>query len=354
MRHGSHELQPWSQFSTGRPAALESNREGEQIGRKLARLQKCEAGVVSPSTLHLFWDLFTVLARTTKGIAIYADSGLYPIGWWGIERIAARGIPVYRFREHDPSALGNLLKRTLSSRIRPVIVTDGLRPGRWGPTPLKIYLECVRAYGGYLIVDDTQALGILGRGPNKERPYGVGGGGSLEWHNIKGPDILLVSSLAKGFGVPMAILAGSSNMIHRFKVNSDTQVHCSPPSTAVIHAAEHALASNGKEGERCRQRLVYLVRYFRQQVCEQGFSTTGGPLPVQTLAGISRTMAVSLHQRLRECGVRTVLHRGPDKAGPRISWLITVQHRPQELTQAVEALASVVQVESPNPKEAAS
>ena len=340
MRHGSHELHPWSQFSTGRPAALESTRKGREVARELARLQKCEAGVVSPSTLHLFWDLFNVLARTEKRMAIYVDSGLYPIGWWGIERIGARGIPVYRFREHDSLALGNLLKRTLISRIRPVVVTDGLRPGRWGPAPLKAYLECLRASGGYLIVDDTQALGILGRRPTKERPYGVGGGGSLEWHDIEGPDILTVSSLAKGFGVPMAVLGGSAEMIQRFHSHSDTLVHCSPPSVAVFHAALHALRLNRTVGKNRRHRLLGLVGYFRQRLKEAGISTTGGPFPVQTIAGISGHTALTIHQRLLKQGVRTVLHRGLGQGGPRLSWLITARHRLAELDQAVESLVN--------------
>lgn len=342
MRHGSQELQPWEQFSTGRPAALEAIQEGKQVGQTLASLQRCEAGIVSPSTLHLFWDLFNVLAKTEKRIALYVDNSLYPIGWWGIERVRAHGISVYPFPEHDPSALKNLLKRTLSSRSKPLVVTDGLRPGRWGPAPLKAYLECVRAYGGYLIVDDTQALGILGRKPNKDRPYGVGGGGSLEWHDIEGPDILIVSSLGKGFGVPMAILSGSRNMIQRFQSQSDTLVHCSPPSVAVLHAALHALRLNRTEGESRRNRLFRLVENHRRQLRKIGISTTGGPFPVQTITGISGRTALTLNRRLERQGIRTVLHRGTATVGPRLSWLITARHRLVDMNQAVEALAKTL------------
>jgi hypothetical protein len=60
-----------------------------------------------------------------------------------------------------------------------------------------------------LVIDDTQALGILGHSPGPHAPYGKGGGGSLQWAGIGGPDVLVVSSLAKGFGAPVAVLAGS-------------------------------------------------------------------------------------------------------------------------------------------------
>jgi hypothetical protein len=41
------------------------------------------------------------------------------------------------------------------------------------------YLESARAFEGYLIMDDTQALGIFGYAPDAEAPYGHGGGGML-------------------------------------------------------------------------------------------------------------------------------------------------------------------------------
>lgn len=348
MRHGSHELLPWNQFSTGRPAALKPSQEASWVAQELARLQKCEAGIVGPSTFHLFWDLFTVLAKREKRIALYVDRGLYPIGWWGIERIRAQGIPVFPFREHDPSALGWLLGRTLPPRSRPVVVTDGLRPGRWGPAPLRKYVNHVRARTGYLVIDDTQALGILGSDPTPRQPYGFGGGGSLPWHDIEGPDIVTVSSLAKGFGVPMAILGGSSHMIRRFETHSETLVHCSPPSVAVLHAALHALRFNQTEGETRRHRLWERVKHFREQLRDVGLFTTGGPFPVQSLADISGYAARTLYQQLLEQGIRSVLHRGAGPKGPRLSFLITARHRLAELDHAVDILARQAQAVNPN------
>jgi 8-amino-7-oxononanoate synthase len=338
--HGSDELKPWRQFSSGRPAALQTSETTDRVGEAFARLQGCEAGVVGPSTFHLFWDLFHVLARTEKKIAIFFDGGLYPIARWGIERVAARGIVVQKFPDHDAAELGDRLEQTLASGARPVVVTDGMRPGRWGPAPLRVYLRLVRKYSGYLIVDDTQALGILGRKPNTEFLYGVGGGGSLQWHNICGPELVTVSSLAKGLGVPIAILAGSREIVERFSRYSDTRVHCSPPSNASIQAAAHALESNLTDGEQCRRRLVQRVLFLRRHLAASGFPSTGGPFPVQTLISDPRQAATTLHRRLWARGVRTVLHRSDGNSGPRISWLITARHRMDDILRAVQTLAA--------------
>ena len=61
---------PWTQLTTGRPAALEPAPEAVVLAQDLAQLLGCERAVLAPSTLHLFWDLFDVLA--CDRIAIYA------------------------------------------------------------------------------------------------------------------------------------------------------------------------------------------------------------------------------------------------------------------------------------------
>lgn len=61
------------------------------------------------------------------------------------------------------------------------------------------------------MLDDTQALGILGCYPRPDAPYGEGGGGSLRHFGIQSPEILSGNSLVKGFGVPVAVLAGTAS-----------------------------------------------------------------------------------------------------------------------------------------------
>jgi hypothetical protein len=77
----------------------------------------------------------------------------------------------------------------------------------------------------------------------------------LRWSGTGGPEALVFSSLAKAFGVPMAVLGGSGAWIRKFEEKSLTRVHCSPPSIAVLRAAEHALLST-REGTRPRARLA--------------------------------------------------------------------------------------------------
>src|SRR5712692_3946714 len=123
MRHPSRSLRPWTRLTAGVPAALESLPESRRVAQEIAALQGCERGTLGTSTLHLFWDLFGILAG--QRVRIYMDAGAYPIARWGVERAAARGAAVCSFRHHDPEALKRQLGRSPDYGLRPLVVTDG-------------------------------------------------------------------------------------------------------------------------------------------------------------------------------------------------------------------------------------
>lgn len=339
MHHGSRSLEPWKKFTTGLPAAFSEPRAAIRLAHSLAVLQGCERATLAPSTLHLFWDLFGILSEGS--IAIYTDSGVYPIARWGIERAATRGVHVRGFRHHDPAALHEALRRGPAGRVRPVVVTDGFCPACGRPAPLADYLRSVHEWGGLLVIDDTQAAGIFGHSPGPDAPYGTGGGGMLRWHDIRDPHALLVSSLAKGFGVPLTVLAGGGSFVSTYEGKSQTRVHCSPPSFATLQALRHALKVNAERGDVLRLRLARVVRHFRRRLADAGLSAEGNLFPVQTLVAPAGLDAELLHERLQEMGTRTVLHRPRADRGARLSFIITAAHTPADIDAAIGALASL-------------
>jgi 8-amino-7-oxononanoate synthase len=336
--HESQSLRPWSQLTTGMPAVLGEAVGSRRVASDLARLQGCDQAILASSTLHLFWDLFGILAE--ERVAIFQDDGAYSIAQWGIERAAARGVPVYRFPHKDPAVLRRLLERPGAGR-RPIVVSDGMCTACGCAMPLKAYYESVRRAGGLLVIDDTQALGILGVQAAPASPYGRGGGGSLRHQNISGAGIITISSLAKGFGVPMAALCGSSNLAQKFKARSQTRLHCSPPSASDIHAAQRALNLNAMDGEALRLQLAQRVQQFRLRLGEAGFSADGGLFPIQTLHLPADLNLSQVHQELLDLGIRTFLRLGCD-GEPRLSLIITARHSSNDIEVAVKAITKVV------------
>ena len=335
IRHASGSLRPWDQLTTGVPAALAAPSEEEAVTDRLARLVGCEQAALGTSTLHLFWDLFGLI--DPDRVAIYADAGLYPIGWWGIERAVGRGAQLRTFPHHDVEALQRLLHRDRHRR-RPLIVSDGFCPGCGRRAPLADYLYHAGMYDGQLIIDDTQALGIFGHSIGSAAPYGHDGGGSLRAAHLSDPRVLVISSLAKAFGAPLAMIAGSQVNIRRFEAQSKTRVHCSPPSIVARRAAEHALNINDQFGDELRRRLAQRVRYFRRRLADSGLGVTGGMFPVQTLRRLNGISAITLHEQLLERNIKTVLQRGRGQTQPRLTFILTARHSLADIDHVVGEL----------------
>nr|GFD30728.1 hypothetical protein [Tanacetum cinerariifolium] len=172
-------------------------------------------GVLAPSTLHLFHDVFRLMPA--NGVLLL-ERRLYPVGQWGSQQARLRGLPVVRF--DGVANLQKLLCAYQQQGRTPWLVADGYHPGD-GPAPLaQYYAALTGCLGAILLLDDTQAFGVLGQRPTAARPLGHGGGGSLAWAGLDeaatGPELLTITSLAKGLGVPVAVLAGRAARIRQF------------------------------------------------------------------------------------------------------------------------------------------
>ena len=323
---------------TGLPALLESPSRHQMLANSVAGMQGCERGVLARSSLHLIWDLFTLCGGCDH--ALYVDSAVYPTTRQGAELARNLGATLSFFDHHDTGSLARRLRRDAGERNRPLVVTDGYCPRCGRIAPIRQYLELIRKNGGRMIIDDTQAIGVLGsRSFELPAPYGRGGGGSLRWVGIHGPDVILVTSMAKAFGVPLAILSGSRAFIRQFKAKSHTRVHSSSPSAADVRAAEHALALNDRIGDSLRRRLSRLVQLFRSLMKQIGLRLVDGHFPIQLLSQDLKVDPVHLHISLKRMGVKTVLLREERPHPAQLAFVISAEHRADEIRQAVRAVA---------------
>jgi 8-amino-7-oxononanoate synthase len=331
LRHDSAVVPPWTQLTTGVPAALAASPQAGPVAARLADLIGAHAATLAPSTLHAFWDLFVALGARQ----IFVDAGTYPIARWGAERARCAGAAVHTFRHHDPEALCAAM--TAATGRSPVVLTDGLCPGCGGVAPVGDYLDAVRRRGGTVVIDDTQALGVLGI-PAPGHPYGTGGGGTARWSGLGDARLLTVASLAKGLGVPVAVVAGGQAAVRRYEARAETRVHCSPPSNAHLNAAAHALTYNETRGDELRRHLADLVTRFRGLLKVQGVPVTTGLFPVQTIPPQDGLDLRDVHRRLANFGIRAVLHRPRCEPGLALSFIFTAAHRWAEVDRAARAI----------------
>lgn len=330
-------------LTTGRPAALGEDDRAREVAQTVARRQGLEAGLLAPSTLHLFWDVFGLMPP--HGVLLL-DRALYPVGQWGGLRARALGRPVVQFRADDLAGLARVLHAYGQQGRTPWLVSDGWRPGR-GAAPLARYRDLLAPHpGAVLLLDDTQAFGVLGARPGPGQLLGQGGGGSLSWAGLAAeagpPELLTITSLAKGLGVPVAVLAGRAARVAQFRRHSETRVHTSPVSGWHAWAAQAALRHDARRGDAARRHLGRRIAQFRRELTRAGLRPRGGLFPVQKLVLARTTAALGLHQQLRQAGLATVLLAGEARPGvPEIAFCLRADHSAADISRATAALAAL-------------
>lgn len=338
--HASDELRPWARLTTGAPAAVRRVPGAAAVARELAALQGCEVATLVPSTLHGAWDLGGLFDRRSE--TLHVDAEAYPILRVAALRARARGVTVREVAHHDAAAL----QRSLGGDSRrPIVLVDGLCPACGGPAPLAAYLTAVRRRAGLLVVDDTQAAGILGGLGGAVCEWGRGGGGSLPHHGLQHtPDVLLLTSFAKALGAPVAAIAGPAAIVERYQARADTPVHSGPVSVAAIRALEHALAVNRSRGEWLRDRAACAVKRFRRGLRELEIDVDGALFPVQALPSLARPAAMDLHRHLLDCGVRSVAQSRSGGAEGRSLFVLTARSREADVDAALVAISTAPQL----------
>jgi 8-amino-7-oxononanoate synthase len=337
LRHPAGSLTEWTALTTGLPASLGLPRRSQQVAADLAALQGYQAALLARSTLHGFIDV--ICALKAPGTVILADARVYPTVRFAV---AAAGMSCEFFLHHDAADLMARLRR-LGPRARPLVLTDGVCPACGRVAPLARYRRLAADSGGLLAIDDTQGLGVLGAAPDPVSPYGHGGGGSLRWAGVRAGHTVSVSSLAKGFGAPLAVVAGDARLVSRVATMGPLQVHASPASAADVSAAEAALRINTQVGELLRARLLRLVRRLRRGLAWLGMPLAAGScLPVQSAGPLPHALALRLADRMARCGIHTVLLHPETGRGLLLTWVITARHRDSDVVRALAALAAAL------------
>lgn len=331
FKHPGTTLQSWEQLTTGVPAVLGEPALNKQLAGQVASLQNLECGLTAPSTLHLYWDLYHGLS--SQPVTVFIDEYIYPVSQYGMEQLLVKKIPVYRFRHHDAVHLQQLLHSHCKGVTKPIVLSDGWCPVCGRAAPVERYAALINSLDGQLFIDDTQAFGILG----------TDGGGILKWKQLTGGQtrcITTIVSLAKAWGVPMAVISGTSNYIRRFEHASVVRAYSSPVSNAHIQAAVHALHCNQTLGRQVRTRLWNNVKLFRRQMAQAELPVSNGCFPVQHLQHPGAGITTAIHHRLQQRGIKTVLTAPHAGTHPLLTLILRSDHTSEQICRVVQELAN--------------
>ena len=316
-------------LTTGRPAALDEPVGAILLAARIAAMQGADAGVVHRTALHALIDVLTVASVAAGCLLI--DDAAYPL--LGVAVAAAAGsLPVIRYRHHSVTDVRCAIA---GFGPPPLVLTDGWCTGCSRPAPLAALHAVVRQAGGLLVVDDTQAAGVLGSRASGAA-FGIGGAGTLRWLGDTPRSVVQVASLAKGYGAPLSISTGSSGFIDAVR-SAAMRWHSSPPTSADLAAADRALTAEPSNARR-RQYLGALVVRLRVGLRRLGLPALGLPFPVVSIP-VGAVRGQRLLARLRGLGIRALLVRARCQPAAALTFAISARHTAADIDRVLAGLA---------------
>ena len=332
QHHPSAGFRPWTEFTTGVPAALRELPEAGLLAASISTRQQAEAGLVARSALHGLMDVLQALPR--PGDLLLVDEGAYPLAQWACRAAESRGVQVVTFPHFRPPAV--------VPQTTVWVVTDGWCQGCGRPAPLGLLQELVGGSGGRVIVDDSVAFGVLGRrsGDSRSGESQFGDGtGTARWLGLDHGGLLWLGSLAKAYGTPVTVITGDGGTIGRLARHGGNRLHSSPPSAADLGAGLSAL--NNPRLPRLRARLYRLTQWLRQAFRDLGLPPVGLPFPIVGTRVGSLQLARRWRSGLAGRGVQALVQLPRCQPGALLSAVVRADHRQADLDRLVRALAVV-------------
>lgn len=178
-------------------------------------------------------------------------------------------LPIIVFNHLD----SNDLKKKLSSVVKPnnipLIVTDGVFPLKGEIAPLDEYQQLLGDFGGFVWVDDSHGVGVLGNELN----------GTLDYYDVpKSQKIFFGGTFSKAFGGFGGFVAGDNCFIDIIRNGNILRGSNSAPSAAV--GANLMGLEILQVNTELKIKLTKNTRYLKQEFQKLGFPVIENDFPV--------------------------------------------------------------------------
>ncbi|OYT22776.1 MAG: glycine C-acetyltransferase, partial [Nitrospira sp. UW-LDO-02] len=237
-----------------------------------------------------------------------------------------------RYAHADMAELETRLVESASSRVR-MIVTDGVFSMDGDLAKLDRIVELADRYDAAVVVDDSHATGVLGKG----------GRGTPDHLGVAGRIDLVTSTLGKALGgATGGFTTGRQELIELLRQRSRPYLFSNslPP---VIAAAALKAIELVERGDDLRHTLMEQARWLRGQLTALGFTLMPGTHPIIPVMLGEATIATQMADRLLQEGIYVVGFSYPvvPKGQARIRLQLSAAHTRPQLERAVAAFAKV-------------
>ena len=273
-------------------------------------------------------NLFLVQALRDKVDAVFIDETAH----FSIKDAVYSALkPVVLFRHRDPEDLARKLKAGLKPGQVPLVMTDGIFPTFGLIAPVPDYVKAIEPYNGYLCLDDSHSVGVLG--PN--------GRGTLEHFGITSDRCYFAGTMSKAFGGHGGFIPGSKAFIDHIKATCGAYAGATPSPNAGVAASIKGMQIVIREPQR-RERLRRNVAHIKGGLRKLGLEMNDNPVPIVTWVMKSAGDMKKVQQELFDKGIAVAYMKyvgAPESGVLRAS--IFSEHTIEQLDRLIDEMKRI-------------
>ncbi|MER9362912.1 glycine C-acetyltransferase [Mesorhizobium sp. M0500] len=238
----------------------------------------------------------------------------------------------FRYANNDMADLEARLQEAKDSRFR-LIATDGVFSMDGTIANLKGICDLAEKYGGMVMVDDSHAVGFVGKN----------GRGSVEYCGVEGRVDIITGTLGKALGgASGGYVSGKREVVDWLRQRSRPYLFSNTLMPAIAAASIRAFELIERGGA-LRERLFANADRFRTKMSKAGFTLAGANHPIIPVmlgdASLAQQMAEKMLQRL----IYVIGFSFPvvPMGQARIRTQMSAAHSSADVDRAVEAFTEV-------------
>ncbi|MBN9251895.1 MAG: glycine C-acetyltransferase [Mesorhizobium sp.] len=238
----------------------------------------------------------------------------------------------FRYANNDMAALEEELKKAEGSRFK-LIATDGVFSMDGIIANLKGVCDLAEKYGAMVMVDDSHAVGFVGKN----------GRGSAEHCGVEGRVDIITGTLGKALGgASGGYTSGKRQVVDWLRQRSRPYLFSNTLMPAIAGASLKVF-DIVEQGDALRQRLVANAARFRSSMGKLGFTLAGADHPIIPVMLGDAALAQEMAARMLKRGIYVIGFSFPvvPKGQARIRTQMSAAHSSADIDRAVEAFAAV-------------
>ncbi len=238
----------------------------------------------------------------------------------------------FRYANNDMAALEEELKKAEGARFK-LIATDGVFSMDGIIANLQGVCDLAEKYGAMVMVDDSHAVGFVGRH----------GRGSAEHCGVEGRVDIITGTLGKALGgASGGYTSGKAEVVEWLRQRSRPYLF-SNTLAPVIAAASLKVFELIETGDHLRQRLTANADLFRREMTKLGFTLVGEGHPIIPVMLGDAALAQAMAARMLEKGVYVVGFSFPvvPRGQARIRTQMSAAHSEADVHKAIQVFAEV-------------